>query len=217
MIFDILYLKLTVGYSSVGPGWSDGRGGGKGRSGMSLLQLGKICCFIQIDFKCYHICQEKIFCFQTWFSSFLICGVDLWLLLTDLHRRSRLLLQSGSHHGYCLYWRCNRHLRGPRRSPRNQAASTWISRTTKSWFVISDQRRAQTLHFSLQCLTQVRRPYLSHSHGRWACPLCSSPPPSLEENIFADSVPTEYCSTFHFPSVCSCVRHRRDISHFSRI
>ena len=138
MIFDILYLKLTVGYSSVGPGWSDGRGGGKGRSGMSLLQLGKICCFIQIDFKCYHICQEKIFCFQTWFSSFLICGVDLWLLLTDLHRRSRLLLQSGSHHGYCLYWRCNRHLRGPRRSPRNQAASTWISRTTESWFVISD-------------------------------------------------------------------------------
>ena len=76
MISDIQYLNFTVGYSSVGPGWSDGRGGGNGRSGMSLLQLGKICCFIQIDFKCYHICQEKIFCFQTWFSSFLICGVD---------------------------------------------------------------------------------------------------------------------------------------------
>ena len=49
MIFDILYLMLTVGYSSVGPGWSDGRGGGKGKSGMSLLQLGKIC-YVQIDF-----------------------------------------------------------------------------------------------------------------------------------------------------------------------
>ena len=49
MIFDIVYLMLTVGYSSVGPGWSDGRGGGKGRSGMSLLQLGKIC-FVKIDF-----------------------------------------------------------------------------------------------------------------------------------------------------------------------
>ena len=49
MISDIQYLNFTVGYSSVGPGWSDGRGGGKGRSGMSLLQLGKIC-FVQIDF-----------------------------------------------------------------------------------------------------------------------------------------------------------------------
>ena len=29
----------------------------------------------------------------------------------------------------------------------------------------------------------------------------------------ADSVQTEYCSTFH----CSSVRHRRDISHFSHI
>ena len=85
MIFDIRYLMLTVGYSSVGPGWSDGRGGGKGRSGMSLLQLGKIC-FVQIDL-----------------SSLFIGGVDLWLLLTDFHRRSRLLLQSGSHHGCCLY------------------------------------------------------------------------------------------------------------------
>ena len=29
----------------------------------------------------------------------------------------------------------------------------------------------------------------------------------------ADSAQTEYCSTFH----CPCVRHRRDISHFSHI
>ena len=49
MISDIQYLNFTVGYSSVGPGWSDGRGGGNGRSGMSLLQLGKIS-FVQIDF-----------------------------------------------------------------------------------------------------------------------------------------------------------------------
>ena len=30
--------------------------------------------------------------------------------------------------------------------------------------------------------------------------------------IIADSAQTEYCSTFHFPSVC-----RRDISHFSNV
>ena len=34
--------------------------------------------------------------------------------------------------------------------------------------------------------------------------------------FFADSVQTEYCPTFLL-SVCSCVRHRRDISHFSHI
>ena len=42
----------------------------------------------------------------------------------------------------------------------------------------------------------------------------------LEEEIaffIADSAQTEYCSTFHCPSVCSSVCHRRDISHFSHI
>ena len=33
----------------------------------------------------------------------------------------------------------------------------------------------------------------------------------------ADSAQTEYCPTFHCSSVCPCVRHRRDISHFSHI
>ena len=42
-ISNIQYLNFTVGYSSVGFGSSvGGRGGGKGRSGMSLLQLRRI-------------------------------------------------------------------------------------------------------------------------------------------------------------------------------
>ena len=36
-------------------------------------------------------------------------------------------------------------------------------------------------------------------------------------SLIADSAQTEYCTTFHCSSVCSCVRHRRDISHFSHI
>ena len=80
-------------------------------------------------------------------------GVDWWWLLTDLRRRSRLLLQSGNLHGCCPCWRCNRHLRGLRRLPKNQIASTWRSRLNQSY---------------------------------------------VRQGDFADSAPTEYCTTFHF-------------------
>ena len=86
-------------------------------------------------------------------------GVDWWWLLTDLRRRSRLLLQSGSHHGCCLYWRCNRHLRGPRRLPKNQIASTWRSRLNQSYvrkrdFADSAPTEYCTIfHFPSTCLS----------------------------------------------------------------
>ena len=38
----------------------------------------------------------------------------------------------------------------------------------------------------------------------------------MKKNI-ADSAQIEYCITFHCSSVRPCVRHRRDISHFSHI
>ena len=39
----------------------------------------------------------------------------------------------------------------------------------------------------------------------------------LLKSFIADSVQTEYCSTFHCSCVRVFVRHRRDISHFSHI
>ena len=147
-ISNIQYLIFTVGYSSVGFGSSvGGRGGGKGRSGMSLLQLRRI--ILQVSFKMLIIILFMI--------NLVFVGVDWWWLLTDLRRRSRLLLQSGNLHGCCPCWRCNRHLRGPRRLPKNRIASTWRSRLNQSY---------------------------------------------VRQGDFADSAPTEYCTTFHFPSAC---------------
>ena len=39
----------------------------------------------------------------------------------------------------------------------------------------------------------------------------------FRDQLIADSAQTEYCTTFHCPSVCPFVCHRRDISHFSHI
>ena len=37
---------------------------------------------------------------------------------------------------------------------------------------------------------------------------------TFTKQFFADPARTGYCSTFHFPSVCPFVCHRRDISTF---